>query len=170
MKVDILFICISLTFRPQIPPTVQVHYNGRHHWVTSFQERPDSSIYIMDSLYSSMTTNLWMQLAKIYGVGKKSLSVKICTSLKQSNGSDCGLFALANVVEFLEGGLSSIEDIKWNFNADQIRDHLLSCLEAKDIAGFPKIEDNTMQVNPFPTFVRVSNLIIFSNYTDRVHS
>ena len=43
---------------------------------------------------------LKIQLAQIYAPGQSKLKVKVPYVQQQNNGHDCGLFAIANMMEF----------------------------------------------------------------------
>ena len=47
-----------------------------------------------------MHDSLKIQLAQIYGQGKSKITVKVPYIQQQNNGHDCGLFAIANMMEF----------------------------------------------------------------------
>ena len=133
----------NIKFKKQPPPSVQIHYTGRsRHWVTSFQTDKDSPIYILDSLFMGITTNLEIQLATIYGQGKDKLDIKISTKNKQPNSADCGVYAVANAIECCEGGFGDIGNSNWTFDyLNDMRKHLVFCLEDQKLTGFPKIEE-----------------------------
>ena len=59
----------------QISPSVQIHFTGNSHWITSFQFEGGSNVYLLDSLYSSQELPMCvkLQLAQIYGKGKDRL-------------------------------------------------------------------------------------------------
>jgi hypothetical protein len=48
-----------------------------------------------------LTPSLEIQLSAIYGQGKTNLLIKLPEVQQQTNGYDCGVYALANLVEFL---------------------------------------------------------------------
>jgi len=60
-------------------------------------------------MYDKLTTSLEIQLFQVYSNSKKRLLVKIPEVQKQTNKIDCGLYAIANAVEFcftsFSGGL-----------------------------------------------------------------
>ena len=92
-------------FQRQDPPSVQIHHTGKSHWVTSLQDKKDGTVYVLDS-YSktfTLTPSLEIQLSAIYGQGKTNLLIKPEVQ-QQTNGYDCGVYALANLVEFCYNG------------------------------------------------------------------
>ncbi|VDH96921.1 Hypothetical predicted protein [Mytilus galloprovincialis] len=88
-------------FQSQESPSLQIHHNGNAHWVLSLQTR-DGNIYLLDSLSLNLTTSLEYQLTQIYGKDKKKLIIRIPDVQKQQNSIDCGLFAIANALEFCQ--------------------------------------------------------------------
>jgi hypothetical protein len=55
---------------------------------------------------------------------------------KQTNSIDCGLYAIANAVEYCLTGYTGGLHIK--FDQKYMRDHLISCLEKNQFRPFPK--------------------------------
>ena len=82
-------------------PAVQIHYNGFDHWVTSVSVR--GNVYFLDSLYKtspSINMKLDIQLAAMYGLSGKDLEIKVPNIQQQMDFNQCGVFAIANAVEF----------------------------------------------------------------------
>lgn len=55
---------------------------------------------------------------------------------RQEGGIDCGLFAIANLVECL----NSADPRKARYNQKKMRGHLITCLRSKQLSVFPKVE------------------------------
>ena len=124
-------------------PSVQIHYTGYSHWVVSFRIDDNSPVYLLDSLYSpasGIPTFLQIQLAQIYDSKDGNLIVRIQTSNQQKESRDCGLFAIANCVEFCMDKMGDIEDHDWKYDQKKMRDHLIGCLETEIMTCFPKLE------------------------------
>lgn len=130
------------------PPSVQIHHTGRSHWVTSFQNN-SNEICILDSLSKSKnqtvnTPSLEIQLSLIYGRDNTSIPIKILDVQQQENSYDCGLFAIANLVEFCFDPAHSFQ-IKTYFKAEYMRNHLIvECLENGKFTKFPQ---NSSQIS-----------------------
>jgi Ulp1 family protease len=92
-------------FQRQDPPSVQIHHRGKSHWVTSLQDKKDGTVYVLDSYSNTftLTPSLEIQLSAIYGQGKTNLLIKPEVQ-QQTNGYNCGVYALANLVEFCYNG------------------------------------------------------------------
>lgn len=96
----------------------------------------NGEIYLLDSLDLNITTSLDYQLAQIYGKNRKKILIKLPKTQKQDNSIDCGLFSLANAVEFCQSGFKGGTHIK--FEQKYMREHLVHCLEKGNFSAFPK--------------------------------
>ena len=54
---------------------------------------------------------------------------------------DCGIFAIANIVEFYTNGYKELEKQSqaWNFDMVNSRKHLMACIKSKKLLPFPKV-------------------------------
>ena len=91
-------------FQLILPPSLQINHTGRYHWVLSLESR-NNEVCILDSLsiiknHTVNTPSLEIQMSQIYKKDKTSIPIKILDIQQQENGNDCGLFAIANLVEF----------------------------------------------------------------------
>jgi hypothetical protein len=68
--------------------------------------------------------------------GINKLLIKLPETQKQDNSIDCGLFSLANAVEFCQSGFKGGTHIK--FEQKYMREHLVHCLEKGNFSAFPK--------------------------------
>ena len=113
---------------------VQIHFDrARHHWVTSATTR--MRVELADSIFSrKLSATLCTQLRQKYSSDSNPLSVYIIPVDQQTNSIDCGVYAIANAVEFLfeDGNPES------TFNSEEMRQHLIQCLEAGQMTPFPK--------------------------------
>ena len=142
---------ISKCFLAQTPPSAQIHFDGKNHWAMSFQSDPDT-VYYIDILGESikeLKNNVQIQLCQIYIKDNKSLSVKVPRVQQQPNSHDCGVFAIANLVEFC------FRPTAFNFRTcylvGDMRKHLLNCLEQGAMSPFPK-EKSRCRGNQISTF------------------
>ena len=83
-----------------------------------------------DSKYSSVSESTHTILAKPV---KPSLSIKMASVTKQSGSSDCGLFAIAYITHFA----LKLDPSLYMFHQAQMRNHLIQCLEKKQLEPFP---------------------------------
>ena len=103
---------------------IQIH-NLPGHWVVS--QSNGHSVIVYDSLFPGMTQLLSQQLVYAYKSPTKGclLQVKLRCCQKQDNFVDCGLFAIANAAALAKG----IYPGAVIFRQNQMRQHLLQCLE-----------------------------------------
>ena len=83
---------------------IQLIHNGGNHWLMSFSS--NDRFQICDSLYTNLTSVIKNGLKALYKskVEKNGkLSVTIVSVQKQSNGYNCGLFAIAFAMDLLNG-------------------------------------------------------------------
>ena len=126
-------------FQRQDPPSVQIHHTGKSHWVTSLQDKKDGTVYVLDS-YSktfTLTPSLEIQLSAIYGQGKTNLLIKLPEVQQQTNGYDCGVYALANLFEFCYSGTYNTQK-HTHYIERYMRSHLIACLEKGHFSPFPQ--------------------------------
>ena len=92
-------------------------------------------VELADSLISrKLSESLCTQLRQRYSNTSNPLSVYILPVDQQTNAVDCGIYAIANAVEFLheDGNPEAI------FKPEEMRSHLIQCLEAGEMTPFPK--------------------------------
>ena len=87
-----------------------------------------------------LNDSLKIQLAQIYGKGKSKLTVKVPHIQQQKNGYDCGLFAIANIMEFATNRYKGLRECKLEFAfiESKMREHLIQYFNQKYIEPFPK--------------------------------
>ncbi|CAC5363338.1 unnamed protein product [Mytilus coruscus] len=136
------------TFQSKKAPCVQIQHTGKSHWVTSLQQTRDTTVHDLDSLNSlhTITASIEIQLAAIYGDKKKSFNVKIPEVQQQSNGNDCGLYDLANLMEFCVNQNVNPR-LKIDYDEQSLRTHLVSCLEQGYLIEFPKMLDVSSDIH-----------------------
>ena len=120
----------------------QIHHTGKDHWVVSFRDET-GSIFLFDSLGFErptryiMTPSLSIQLGLMYGKNTdQDLEVILIETQKQTNGVDCGLFAIAHLIEFCVNGALNPNA---GFDTKKMRNHLQFCLESRRLSCFPTI-------------------------------
>ena len=128
----------------QAPPSVNVHYNSQKHWVTSFQFE-NGDICLLDSslgrkIENYINDSLKVQLAQVYGSGKSQITVKVPQIQQKNNGHDCGLFAIANLMEFITEWYSGLKDgtLEFDFIQNEMRGHLIKYFTQQYMEPFPK--------------------------------
>lgn len=114
---------------------IQLMHDGGSHWLMSFSS--NDRVQICDSLYTNLTHVTKKCLKALYKsqVEKNGkLSVTIVPVQKQSDGCNCGLFAIAFATDILHG-LCPIDSY---FDVSMMRNHLIQCLETEELTVFPK--------------------------------
>ena len=99
----------SKQFKSQALPSAQIQFEGKNHWTMSFQTPLDpDTVYYIDNLSENikgLKNNVQIQLCQIYCKDQKFgtqnfVTVKIPRVQQQPNSYDCGVFALASLVDF----------------------------------------------------------------------
>ena len=103
-----------------------------------------------------INTSLEFQLCKIYGRNKNTILIKILEVQKQDNSIDCGLFTIANAVEFCNNGFKGGTHI--NYDEKYMRDHLIYCLERGFFSQLPK-----NRIGRAPTILKTKDHLIPTN-------
>ena len=130
--------------RSQSSPSVEIHHTGCDHWITSCQD-PNGTIYVLDSMNGkTLTTSVKIQMSMIYSKGKTVVPVKIPNVQQQKNSIDCGVFAIAFMVEFCFNNFIGRDNV--NFDTYTMRDHLIKCIESQQFSPFPKTKPTRTKV------------------------
>ena len=114
---------------------IQLVHNGVNHWLLSFSSK--DHVQICDVLYTNLTPVIKNCLKALYKSKAKKcrkLSVTIVPVQKQSDGYNCGLFA----IEFATDVLNGLSPADSCFDASLMRSHLFQCLETEKLTAFPK--------------------------------
>ena len=126
-------------------PSLQIHFTGQTHWLLTVKS--DSKIpFIIDSMRGSengLTLAREIQLCQIYENNGSDVDMFVISPVLQTNHNDCGVYAIANAVEFANNGLQSCLDkntCDWIYDEDKMRIHLLNCFEKQLLMPFPKIK------------------------------
>ena len=125
---------LTLSYTVQTEEFIQVLHTGHGHWVTvSTVGCKDGEINIYDSLPPAPTSHLMNQIAALLATPKPAITVKYMDTQMQCGSTDCGIFAIAFATALANGeqpgGL--------HFEQPQMRKHLMHCLEAQCLSGFP---------------------------------
>jgi len=124
----------TFSFDVESEEFVQVLHNGHNHWLTiSTVGAPPSNILVYDSMYPSAGQATKQQVASITMVAEPELTLSFIDVQMQAGGSDCGVFALAFATAICFGHSPG----KFQFNQQQMRSHLIDCLEKEHFTMFP---------------------------------
>ena len=115
---------------------IQLLHDGRNHWILSFCS--NDRVQVCDNLNTALTRSSRKAIRSLY---KHYFSGDEVTSflpvLIQPDGYNCGLFAIAFAAEILDEKSLS-EAI---FSVDEMRGHLISCLETQKLSPFSKVSN-----------------------------
>nr|XP_047123076.1 uncharacterized protein LOC105846387 [Hydra vulgaris] len=122
-------------FREEKNDFVQVLYTGQYHWITiSNVNCPADTIFYYDSLFhGQVKDHVKQQICNIYKTKGKILTIHVRKCQQQTNGVDCGIFAIANALNILHkfdiGALS--------LDKDKVRKHFIECIKKRHFSAFP---------------------------------
>lgn len=128
-------IKVQLPFQPVTQEHIQLLHDGSHHWFLSFCS--NGRVQICDSLYTNLTQSSKKSIQSLYKhfvANDGKLLITFLPVQKQPDGHNCGPFAIAYAAEILEGN-SPTEAI---FSVQEMRGHLIKCLENQKLTPFPK--------------------------------
>ena len=115
---------------------IQLLHDGRNHWILNFCS--NGRVQVCDSLNTALTRSsrkAIRSLYKHYSSGDEVIS--FLPVQRQPGGYNCGHFAIPFAAEILDKKLPS-EAI---FSVDEMRGHLISCLETQKLSPFPKVSN-----------------------------
>ncbi|XP_047141341.2 uncharacterized protein LOC124816267 [Hydra vulgaris] len=118
-------------------PFVQVLHDGNLHWIcVTTYGCAAGEIYIFDSLFhGAVSFDTKRQICSILQCDKKYLMIKVLPIQQQTNGVDCGLYAIAWARQILE--VKGIPSTSLMFEESEMRKHLLMCILKNRLDVFP---------------------------------
>lgn len=114
-------------------PSVQIHHDGRMHWMASGSI--GKSVVLLDSLAGeSLCASMQQQLACIYKkfAVNDVLTVKRLSVQQQKGGTDCGLFCMAFLYTLCTGSIDFC-----HYEQSKMRSHLNLCISNGELLPFP---------------------------------
>ena len=116
---DTLISSERFPIHEQILEGLQFHSLNENHWVLSSSLNSRYEIY--DSMYNTIGIDLQRQLNRLYSMTASVFEMAQCQ--KQPKENNCGLFAIANAIELLEG--NCLNNVRYDYS--QMRSHLINC-------------------------------------------
>lgn len=124
----------SCSFNVESEEFIQILHNGKHHWMTiSTIGAKHPEVFAYDSLLCTAPDHLQQQIAALLKTGEKAIDVKFCKVAMQTNGSDCGVYAIAYATALCLG----VSPAKLQFDENAMRPHLIKCLQDGRFTMFP---------------------------------
>ena len=119
---------------------VQILYVHNSHWsVVSNIGCEDGVVNYYDSMYPSVSSVTMQLIATLVFSPASELEVRIMDVGQQSNGSDCGVLAIAFAFDICCGK----DPCSVRFDHKSIRHHLTKCLEDCKFTRFPVLGERT---------------------------
>ena len=119
-------------------PWIQVFNKNGNHWITATTVGCDEGVIrIYDSLYRRAPISLIKLIFKLTKSNWSShlpLVIELPKFQKQQTNHDCGLFAIAAMVDICRGLNPSLSRYDLNY----MRAHLVDCLKKGSLAKFPE--------------------------------
>ena len=109
------------------------HTKGTHWLTVSNINCMEDEVGIYDSAFDDLPHNEQLVVASLVKTEKKILKAKFSNVYMQTNGNDCGLYAIANATAQAFGRDPSKEQ----YIPSKLREHLIQCLENKEMRPFP---------------------------------
>ena len=96
---------------------------------------PSDTVKVFDSLSSGgPTTELKNEIARMLKTQSDFINLEYMDVAQQENGSDCGVYTIANALEICRGHDPST----CNWEGAQMKKHLLQCLDKDNLVRFPR--------------------------------
>lgn len=102
-----------------------------------------------------ITPSLHIQLACLYGTDYNLITVRLPQIQQQTNSIECGLFAIANTVQFCYSYYQGSDLLM--YDAPYLRPHLIHCLETRRFTPFPRIETKAKLNKKKMTYIDVQS-------------
>ena len=157
-------------FKDLFPPIapfsrfVQILHVRENHWVTvSNMKVPGDYIFydsvcIYDSLFSSsISTDTKKQICSFVKPKGKHLRLDVMNMQMQDNLHDCGLFAVACAAELANNRDPCVA----HFQPEQMRAHLMDCLENKKMTPFPLKKTRRVGFGKKIKYTKVENIYCY---------
>lgn len=117
-------------------------FAGKHHWICVYRLAGEDCIKVLDTMQADLNEHTLLQLSSLYKPLSGSTLHIIQLPIQQQKGvHDCGVFAIANMIEVIKGGKIT----RINFDQFKMRKHLEVALSSGTITEFPKTRKITQR-------------------------
>ena len=139
------------------PDSIQILHTRGNHWIaiSTINCEQGTDVYLYDSLYSELSIDTQVILAKLVRTSKSVLYVNVVNVQRQSGTSDCGLFAIANITHIAFG----LNPCMYMFKQEAMRQHFLQCIEKEKMEPFPTLP--TLRSTRLSTKNKIVNIEVF---------
>ena len=104
------------------------------HWATL--EVCSGDVHLYDSAYTSAVDHTLKIIAQLLHSKESCIQVQVMNTAKQKGSTDCGLYAIATLTCLA----LNVDPTSVVFDQEQLRTHLIRCLEKEEISEFPVIK------------------------------
>ena len=124
----------KLAFTPQTEEFVQILNINENHWIAiSTIGCHPATINVYDSLHGRLPPYAKRVIADLLQSPEPEITINYMDVQWQSNGHDCGLFALANTVM----SCNAMNPTKFTLDQGRMRKHLADCFKTGRLSVFP---------------------------------
>lgn len=122
------------SFRAVKGKFVQIILVKGNHWITATNINcPPKTVYVYDSMYAVIDKATQLKICSIWRPQWKKVMFMLVNAQRQTNSTDCGVFAIAVATELAYGRDPRL--CLWDISS--MRKHLKEALEASKIEPFP---------------------------------
>ena len=117
-----------LMFKEQKGQFGQILHNGGYHLLekSNINCSKDEINYHDSLFHGKIMDHVKMQICNIFKCSGKDLTVNMKACQQQTNGADCGVFAVGKLFHIL----ASADIGRTKIREDKMRDHLLQCIKS----------------------------------------
>jgi hypothetical protein len=138
----------TLEFDKPADKFIQILHSSSNHWVmVSNIGCCAGQLNYYDSLYHSITPSVKRQIRSLYA---DEIKVNIMPVQQQTNGSDCGIFAVAFTASLLHGQ----DPCQATYDTTVMRYHLKQCLRNKHFQIFPSSVKPVVRCGKYKSVIR----------------
>ena len=122
---------------------VQVLHVNNNHWICVAGNK-NNEVSVYDSMGGNLSKDMVPVIARMVKCEDEELMVKLMPVQHQTNGNDCGLFALAFATDIAKG----VDPSERYYDEKALRNHLLQCFRNNEINQFPQEDMSVRDKHP----------------------